>query len=102
MHVQAYVQGFARPLLGTLLPRSYQSVILDVTCYSTVQNSLFHQPNTTTWYTAIPYLSKVIFLSLILQFTWSLPFRQFSWNFTSISNLIQATPCPVDLTLLAE
>lgn len=78
MHRQVNLQGFARPLLGMLLPRSYQSFFLDVTCYGIVQDC-FTNFNTTTWYTAIPCFSKVIFLNHILPFTgslrWLLPFK---------------------------
>jgi len=37
-----HLQGFAKPLLGTLLPRSYQSFFLDVTCYGIASPTQHH------------------------------------------------------------
>jgi len=42
IHRQVYLQGFAKPLLGTLLPRSYQSFFLDVTCYGIASPTQHH------------------------------------------------------------
>jgi len=53
IHRQVYLQGFAKPLLGTLLPRSYQTFFLDVTCYGIA--------SPTHYYTATPSSTKVIF-----------------------------------------
>jgi len=42
IHRQVYLQGFAKPLLGTFLPRSYQSFFLDVTCYGIASPIQYH------------------------------------------------------------